>query len=228
MNALLLDLDGTVLDTAPDFEWALNRLLQQQQRPLTTLNQIRNQVTHGVRGLVGHVFGYDRADESQHFAELRAQFLAIYAECLGRKATLFSGMEAFILWLNQHAVPWGIVTNKPQTLTQTLLRHFDILQTAGCVVAPDGKLNSKPEPDMLLQAAARLDCDPADCLYVGDAEKDVVAAKRAGMLTAVALYGYISETENPRTWGADHWVSGTSDLQQLWQRSAGIDETTRG
>lgn len=199
-QALLLDLDGTLLDTAPDMAAALNRLLIEERRAAMPFEQIRPVVSHGSTGLIRLAFGAPEDPERQRLIN---RFLAIYNEALAVHTQVFEGFTPLLQQLREHGLQWGIVTNKPAWLTDPLLATLGIHTQAGCVVSGDTTAERKPHPLPLLHAAELLKLPPSACLYVGDAERDIQSARAAGMEAVIALWGYIAETDDIRAWQAD-------------------------
>ena len=217
--AVLFDLDGTLLDTAPDMAAALNRLLDEQRLPPLPYERLRPMVSHGARGLIDTGFGNDI--DSDYRAELTARYLEIYAADLAVDTTPFDGVDEVIGHIETHRLPWGIVTNKPGWLTSPLLEALGFAGGAGCVISGDDLSERKPHPAPLQHAAGLLETDPAHCIYVGDAERDVAAGRAAGMLTLVAGYGYIRDEEAPDTWKADGSLDHPTDLLR-WLNGASV------
>ena len=209
-RALLLDLDGTLLDTAPDMAAALNTLLIEEQRAPLPFAQIRPVVSHGSTGLIRLAFGKPEEAERQRLIQ---RFLALYRNALAVHSQLFAGFTQLLQQIRERELRWGIVTNKPAWLTDPLLAALGIDQQADCVVSGDTVSERKPHPLPLLHAAQLLDLSPADCLYVGDAERDIQAARAAGMSSLVALWGYIAHTDQPHEWQADGMIEQPEQLQ---------------
>jgi phosphoglycolate phosphatase len=209
-RALLLDLDGTLLDTAPDMAAALNVLLIEEQRPPMPFAQIRPVVSHGSVGLLRLAFGELPADEHQR---LQQRFLAIYRQALAVHSQLFAGFTELLQELRTRQLRWGIVTNKPGWLTDPLLATLGISAQADCVVSGDTLQQRKPHPLPLLHAAKLLELAPDQCVYVGDAERDIQAARAAGMCSLVALWGYIADTDQPHEWQADGMIEQPEQLR---------------
>lgn len=209
-GAVLFDLDGTLLDTAPDLGAALNRVLASHGREPLPAAAIRPHVSHGARALVGLGFGLAPGDPG--FEERRRELLDAYRANLFRETRLFPGMEAVLGHCETRGIPWGVVTNKPAWLTDPLLAALDLARRAACVVSGDTTAHPKPHPEPLFHACARTGAAPAACLYVGDAERDVAAARAAGMAVVVALFGYIPPGESPREWAADGYLEAPEDL----------------
>jgi N-acetyl-D-muramate 6-phosphate phosphatase len=157
-------------------------------------------VSHGAVRLV--TVGFPSAQGAE-FERLRQRFLAIYSENLAAGTRLFAGLEQVLAAFEGEGLPWGIVTNKPGWLTDPLLQQLDLARRACCVVSGDTVNERKPHPLPLLHAAAMTGVSPDHCVYVGDAERDIVAGRAAGMQTVVAAYGYLAEHDHPETWNAD-------------------------
>ena len=201
VHAVLFDLDGTLLDTAPDMGAALNQVLVEQRREPLPHHAIRPVVSHGSRGLIDRGFGVDIDDDYR--ALLTERFLTVYAGMVAVDTRPFAGMEQVVDTIEEAGLAWGIVTNKPGWLTTPLLETLGLADRAGCVVPGDALPQRKPDPAPLEHAADLLRIDPAHCIYIGDAERDIAAGRAAGMVTLVAAYGYIEASDNPDDWNAD-------------------------
>ncbi len=204
LRAILFDLDGTLLDTAPDLADALNHVLKIENRESLPYETIRPSVSNGAAGLMRLGFGANL--DTSKSEELKKQLITFYQNNICRKTTLFDGMAPLLDELEKRGFIWGIVTNKPAYLTDPLLVEIGLMDKAGCVVSGDSTANSKPHPEPLLSACKMIDCQPAECIYIGDAKRDIEAGINAGMETIVAQYGYIPKTERPETWGTDHFI----------------------
>lgn len=209
VSGVLFDLDGTLLDTAPDMAQALNRLRREQGEREIPFAQIRPHVSHGALALVRT--GFPDADD-ERVGSLRARFLELYSADIAGETTLFPGFEAVLAQLDARGLRWGIVTNKPAFLTEPLLAAMQLSTRANCIVSGDTLPQRKPHPAPLLHAAALLGIQTSDCVYVGDAERDVRAAHAAGMRALVALFGYLGEHDQPQAWGADALINEPSEL----------------
>ena len=211
-RAVLFDLDGTLLDTAPDMAGSLNQLLQEQGREPLPFESIRRLVSHGATALVS--LGFAGVAEPL-FAVLRARFLEIYRGRLSVETRLYEGIAEALERLDSSGINWGIVTNKPGWLTGPLLEHFALHRRAKVIVSGDTLAQRKPHPAPLLHAAAGLAVAPAECIYIGDAERDVLAAQAAGMPVYVALFGYIPANEQPHDWPASGWLDSPQAMARL-------------
>lgn len=209
LRAALFDLDGTLLDTAPDMAAALNALLQEQQLPAIEFARIRPQVSNGAAAVVRVGFPAVDAGEAER---LRLRYLDIYASQLADQTRLFRGFDEVLSCLESQGIPWGIVTNKPARLTEPLLDALKLSARAACVICGDTIPERKPHPAPLKLAATRIGIPAEHCLYLGDALRDVQAAIGAGMLPLGARFGYLDPAENPEQWPVAGWLERPGDL----------------
>jgi len=209
IRTVLFDLDGTLADTAPDLAYALNTLLAEHHKPLLPYPTIRPVASNGAAALIELGFGVARTDP--HFAPLRARFLEIYRAHLTRETRLFPGMAELLDAIAARGLNWGIVTNKPAFLTEPLVDQLGLREDLACVVSGDTTANPKPHPEPLLHACKLAGSRPHECLYIGDAARDIEAGRAAGMKTLVALFGYIGAQDQPDTWGADGLIRAPGD-----------------
>jgi phosphoglycolate phosphatase len=200
IRGVLFDLDGTLLDTAPDLIRVLNQVRVEQGRAPLPYELARTQVSHGSSGLIRLGFPDLGGDALE---TLRLRLLELYSAQLAIDTALFDGCESLLEALQSRAMPWGIVTNKPGFLTTPLLMTLGLDSRAGCVVSGDTLPQRKPHPAPLLLAASQLSLQPQQCLYVGDAERDVQSARAAGMPVLVARYGYLGPDDDPDSWQPD-------------------------
>ena len=210
IRSVLFDLDGTLLDTAPDLAYALNRVLEQQGRAPLPYEQIRPKVSHGAKALVK--LGFDLNPEDENYATLRQRLLDIYRANLARETRLFPGMDSVLAAIERQGLSWGVVTNKPAWLTDPLLNTLGLSKRAACVVSGDTTGNSKPHPEPMLHACRQAGSRPQHAIYIGDAPRDVQAGRNAGLRTLVALFGYLEPHDRPETWGADGSIERPEDL----------------
>jgi 2-phosphoglycolate phosphatase len=210
IQTVLFDLDGTLLDTAPDLALALNTLLiEHQQQPLP-LAQIRPWISLGTTALIRKGFNLDINDPLPE--SLRQRFLSIYTQHLAEQTALFPGMEAVLTTLESKKIQWGVVTNKAARLTDPLMQQLGLTKRSICNISGDTLAQCKPHPAPLLYACQLARSLPGQCIYVGDALRDIEAGQRAGMRTLVALYGYIEAHETPAQWGATGMINQPLDL----------------
>jgi 2-phosphoglycolate phosphatase len=210
IRAVLFDLDGTLVDSAPDLAAALNRVRADSGLASMPVAQLRPYASHGARGMLAA--GMNASQTQSNYTTLRDAFLEYYERDLCRESRLFEGVPDMLKSIEARGLSWGIVTNKLQRFTDPLLAALDIRPRAACVVCGDSAPNPKPHPDPLLLAARQLRLPPAQCLYVGDAARDIEAAQAANMWSLVAEYGYIADEERPRQWPATGWIGAPLDL----------------
>ncbi len=212
-HGVFFDLDGTLVDTAPDLVAATNRLLSARNLPLKPYEQLRPCASAGARGLILGAFGID----TQHpdFIPLRDEFFSNYENALLVESKLFEGIDNLLNQLDQASLSWGIVTNKSERFTNPLTELMGLSQRAVSTVSGDTTPHSKPHPEPILHAARIANIDPSKSLYVGDDIRDIVAGKAAGMKTVAAAYGYCGCEEPPEAWGADFLIQTPQDLLQI-------------
>lgn len=210
---ILFDLDGTLVDTAPDLGYALN--LQRERHGLEplALDVIRPYASHGSKGLLG--VGFNLKPEDASFDRMRAEYLDLYGQVFARSPVLFEGVAELLQHLEQNSIPWCVVTNKPRRFSAPLLNAMQLDKRMACLVCGDDAVLPKPAPDTLFMACKHASVRAVDCLYVGDAERDIEAGRSAGMKTVVAMYGYIDESDRPEEWGADFSIAHPVDLIAL-------------
>jgi len=210
IRAVLFDLDGTLADTAPDLAYALNLLRTARGLLPLSVTYLRQFASMGARGLINAGFNLDPDDEE--FGPLSDEFHTLYEANLCRETRLFSGMPQVLDWLEANGLAWGIVTNKIERYTLPLVRQLGLHPRARTVVSGNTAMRAKPHPDPLLYASRECAVAPEACLYVGDDERDVRAARAAGMRVAVARYGYLGVGRPPEAWGADALIDFPTDL----------------
>jgi phosphoglycolate phosphatase len=201
VRAVLFDLDGTLADTASDLAAALNRVRADRRLPPLAVSALRPHASDGSRGMIGAGLGVTR--EQPEWEALKDAFLDYYAAALAVHTRLFAGAEAALGGIEQRGLAWGIVTNKAARFTLPLLEQLGLAARADVVVCGDTTPQPKPHPAPLLHAAAKLCIEASDCVYVGDAQRDVLAARAAGMAALVASYGYIAPEIAPVSWAPD-------------------------
>ena len=213
IDAVLFDLDGTLLDTAPDLARAVNRQRRERGLEPVPLERLRPAVSQGARGMLRVAF--DLMPGQEHYETMREEFLAYYLAEVCVETRFFAGMELVLHTLEARGIAWGIVTNKLHRFTMPLLERMDLHRRPACIVSGDTAARAKPHPDPLLEASRRIDIAPERCLYVGDDERDVQAAVAAGMLPVVALWGYLGDGNAPHTWGSTHLKVQPEEVLEL-------------
>ena len=209
IKAVLFDLDGTLLDTARDMMNALNQLRAEEKLPPLPYEQVRCQVSHGGHALVRLSFGTLPPPEHE---VMWMRLLNIYRQQLTKHTTLFEGGEEMLGEIERRGLRWGIVTNKPGWLTEPLLVEVNLRARTRALVSGDTFPERKPHPRGLLHAAQVMGVDPADCVYVGDAERDAQAAQAAGMYSLIAGFGYIGDDDKADSWYQHGWLDTPLDL----------------
>lgn len=216
VKAVLFDLDGTLIDTAPDFIRIINLLCADAGIEAPSNALIRSQVSEGARAMVKLVRP-DLALNSEDLLQLRQRFLQIYAENIAVDTCLFPHMDALLNQLEQHHIAWGIVTNKPRGLSELLLEALGLTRRCAVLVCPDDVTHTKPDPEPMYLAAQQLGIAPANIVYVGDHPRDIDAGRAAGMPTILAAYGYLppEHCDNLTAWQADYIVQDVPELATL-------------
>jgi 2-phosphoglycolate phosphatase len=212
-KALLFDLDGTLIDSAPDLAGAGNDMRVARGLAPLPLAHFRPMVGAGARGMVGRALAVKPGEDG--FEALRDEFLQRYEQRMTRETRVFEAMHPVLAALAARRLPWGIVTNKATRFSEPLVRALGLLDVAATLVCGDTTPHAKPHPAPLLEAARRLGVDAGDCIYVGDDLRDVQAGRAAGMGTVAAGWGYLGEGDHIEAWGADHIVAMPSELLKL-------------
>lgn len=215
VQAVLFDLDGTLVDSAPDLALAAERMRAARGLPPLPLEGYRPHASAGARGMLQIAF--DLAPEDERYDAFKQEFLHEYTLCLLHSTACFAGVTELVSALEQICLPWGIVTNKAQRLTEPVLAGLPTLAPARVVVCGDTLPRAKPHPDPLFEAARRLGVAPSACLYVGDDERDILAGRAAGMFTVAARYGYLGASGETRHWAADAEVNSPLEVLKLLQ-----------
>jgi N-acetyl-D-muramate 6-phosphate phosphatase len=213
LEAVIFDLDGTLVDTASEFVVVVQALRAEHDLPPLPAERIRASVSNGARALTR--LALDIAEETPEFEPKRLRLLELYSEVLGTTAQPYPGIPALLQALAERGIGWGIATNKPSAYTLPLLQRLDLRPAPGSVVCPDDVTQRKPHPESLYLNCRQLGCSPAGAVYVGDHRRDIEAGRRAGMHTIAALYGYIEAGDDPASWGAHQAVQCSTELQGL-------------
>ena len=214
IDALLFDLDGTLVDTAADFVEALNA--QRARHGFKPLNEqfIRNTVSNGARALTQLAFGGKEGEAL--FEQYRTEFLEDYMQIVGNYAELFAGMPEILKLCEEKKIPWGIITNKPRKFTEKLMSKLDLIDRCSILLCADDVSQAKPHPESMFIAAKKLNIDLKKSVYVGDHERDIAAGNAAEMITVTAEYGYIINHSELTNWNASHIIQDPRQLKQLF------------
>jgi len=213
VDVVLFDLDGTLIDSAPDLAAAADRMRVQRGMPSLPLQQYRPMAGAGARGMLSVAFGM--TPEHTQFAELKEEFFGNYERCMTERTYAFDGVQALIDQLRQKGLRWGVVTNKSARFTEPLTRAMPLFASAAVVISGDTTPHAKPHPEPLFEAARRIGAEPGRCWYVGDDERDIVAGLAAGMGTVAATYGYLGLQADTTAWGAHASIENPLALLQL-------------
>ena len=215
IKAVLFDLDGTLADTAPDMIEALNMSLAQFGFAAANSDELRYQASHGSLAMVKTALP-NQAHETQQ--KVQAALLANYPKVNGKHCELFNGLDLFLTLLTKHAIPFGIVTNKPARFTRPLMNKMGFDKQMPTIISGDTTLFSKPHTAPMLLAAQQLAVYPSDILYLGDAERDMQAAKAAGMHAGLAMWGYIGPNDAIKNWPPDMTFKQPDDLTRWMEQ----------
>jgi N-acetyl-D-muramate 6-phosphate phosphatase len=217
VRAVLFDLDGTLIDSAPDLGAAADQMRVARGLPSLPLDAYRPMCGAGARGMLGVAFGI--TPDAPGFQDLREEFFRNYEQRMTRSTQAFPGIAKLVGALLERGLGWGVVTNKSMRFTGPLTAAMPLFATAGAVVGGDSTPHPKPHPAPLLEAARLLGLQPRHCVYVGDDERDIVAGKAAGMPTVAATYGYLGSTHDVREWKADAHIADPLELLALLNRA---------
>ncbi len=212
-EAILFDLDGTLIDSAPDLAGAANDLRARQNLPPLPYHQLRPLVGSGARGMLQVALSLAPGDPD--FDAKRDEFLQIYAQRMTRETHVFPKVRALLGALQTHQFPWGIVTNKAERFTHPLVQSLTDLATARTVICGDTTPYAKPHPAPLLEAARQMGVTPQNCWYVGDDLRDIQAGQAAGMKTVAVAWGYLGQGQSICQWNADHAIEQPNELLKL-------------
>lgn len=213
IRAVLFDLDGTLVDSAPDLGAAADKMRSDRGLSPLPLSSYRPMAGAGARGMLAQAFGI--TPDHPEFDALREEFFSNYEARLTQTTHVFEGIHDLIEQLTGMGLVWGVVTNKASRFSEPLTRSMPLFVTSKVLISGDTTPHAKPHPAPLLEAASRIGISPAHCLYVGDDHRDIVAGKAAHMGTVAALYGYLGEQANHHAWGADAAIASPVDLLDL-------------
>jgi phosphoglycolate phosphatase len=215
LKAVLFDLDGTLLDTAPEFYALAKHMLEQRDIAPLAYAEFRETVSDGARGMVKKAFRIEE-DDAQ-FESLRQEFLALYAEKLATRTELFAGMGDVLDFVESHGMVWGVVTNKPNAFAEPLLRALGLLERCAVLVCPDHVSERKPHPEALYLACDKIGCGIDEAIYVGDHRRDIESARNAGMASIACLFGYVHASDPCENWNADFIIHDAMEIIPIVQ-----------
>jgi 2-phosphoglycolate phosphatase len=213
LRAVLFDMDGTLLDTAPDFIAICQAMLAERGFPRVDDKLIRDEISGGAKAMVSAAFAM--SPDAPEFEALRLEFLARYQTDCAVHSKLFDGMAELLADIEKANLIWGVVTNKPVRFAQPIMEQLGLSERSALLICPDHVTKSKPDPEPLLLACKMLDLDPASVLFVGDDLRDIESGSDAGTKTAAVRYGYIHPHDNPDHWGADVVVNHPLELRRV-------------
>ena len=217
VQAVLFDLDGTLIDSAPDLAAAADAMRLARGLPSLPLAQYRPMAGAGARGLLAVAFGM--TPEHADYGTLREEFFCNYERSLTQRTQIFDGVPELLEAFANQGLKWGVVTNKAERFTLPLTGSMALFATAGAIVSGDTTPHAKPHPAPLLEAARRMGVDASRCVYVGDDERDIVAGLAAGMATVAVTYGYLGAQADTTRWGANATINCVNELLPLLQFS---------
>ena len=213
LRAVLFDMDGTLLDTAPDFIAICQAMLADRELPPIADKLIRDQISGGAKAMVAATFAM--SPEAPEFEALRLEFLERYQVGCAIHSHLFDGMAELLADIEKANLIWGVVTNKPLRFAEPIMQQLKLAERSALLICPDHVTRSKPDPEPLILACRMLDLDPASVLFVGDDLRDIESGRDAGTRTAAVRYGYIHPHDNPDHWGADVVVDHPLELRRV-------------
>lgn len=213
LRAVLFDMDGTLLDTAPDFVAVIQAMRHSRQLPPASEAAVRGVISGGAKAMV--LAAFEVEPDSEAFEQLRLEFLERYLNHCAVYSRLFEGMDSLLHDIEQARLRWGVVTNKPVRFAEPIMQQLGLSTRSSVLVCPDHVRHSKPDPEPVLLACQQLGLEPAEVLFIGDDKRDIESGQAAGCRTAAVRYGYIHPDDNPSHWGADAVVDHPQALRQL-------------
>lgn len=213
IQAVLFDLDGTLIDSAPDLGAAVDKMRVDRGMSSMPLAHYRHMAGAGARGMISLAFGY--TPDHPDYEAMKEEFFRNYESCMTERTFAFEGVAQMIAALVAAKLPWGVVTNKSKRFAEPLTQAMPLFKSSAVLICGDTTPHAKPHPEPLLEAARRLGLDPSACIYVGDDERDIVAGHAAQMKTVAATYGYLGAQGDVEKWQADAQIQSPSELASL-------------
>jgi len=210
IKAVLFDLDGTLLDTAPDFVHTINQLAKEYNIDAPQPDAIRQQVSNGARALVKLLFSLNEGDDG--FEERRQRLFDIYEATMGKHCVLFDGMEVLLDNIVSNTLSWGVITNKPVRFAKPIVDNLSLVHPPALLLCPDHVKQAKPDPEAMFMACEQLQCEPHEVIYIGDHLRDIECGRNAGTKTVAVSFGYITPEDNIERWQADCIAHNTDDI----------------
>jgi 2-phosphoglycolate phosphatase len=213
LKAIFFDLDGTLIDTAEDFLYVLDRMRSSRNLPPIDPKAVRQTVSDGARALV--TLAFDKRESDEGFEELRQELLNIYSEILGQHCILFPGIAELLNYIKEKNLRWGIATNKPRAYAEPLIAALKFDPPCDVLICPDDVTERKPHPESLHLACKTVHCNVDEAIYLGDHQRDIACGQNAKMKTIACSYGYVPLDENPHHWNADYLCSDSNELLSI-------------
>lgn len=201
LSCVLFDLDGTLLNTAPDLTTALNKALAHFNYPEVSPDSITPYISYGVAAMIERALKQDVSNDIK--ADILVSLLDYYENHIADYTKMYNGMPELLATLEAKGIPWGVITNKRERMTHPLMLALDLTRRAACIICGDTTAYSKPHPEPMLTACRQIQVIPEKCLYIGDAQHDITAGKAANMKTLAATWGYLKPDDKPQDWGAN-------------------------
>ena len=212
IQAVLFDLDGTLIDSAPDLGAAVDKMRVDRGMTSLPLAHYRHMAGAGARGMIALAFGY--TPDHPDYEAMKEEFFRNYESCMTERTFAFEGVAQMIAALVAAKLPWGVVTNKSKRFAEPLTQAMPLFKSSAVLICGDTTPHAKPHPEPLLEAARRMGLDPSACIYVGDDERDIVAGHAAGMKTVAATYGYLGAQSDVQKWQAHAHIQSPQELSR--------------
>ena len=210
VSCVLFDLDGTLLNTAPDLTTALNKALLNFNYPEIPANTITPYISYGAAVMIDTALEQQVSDSIK--ADILEWLLNYYENHIAVNTHLYKGMSELLVTLEANGIPWGVITNKRERMTHPLMHALNLSSRSACIICGDTTAHSKPHPEPMLTACRQIQVSPEECLYIGDAQHDITAGKAANMKTLAATWGYLKPEDKPQNWGADALIHHPNEI----------------